>query len=261
MSLFHAFILGIVEGLTEFLPVSSTAHLILLSHLLKIPQTDFQKLFEVVIQSGAILAILFLYFQYLMVNKFLWIKIFFSFLPTAFIGMVFYKVIKNIFFDSVLLILFSLFFLGLVFILIEWIIKRKKITLKKNLKEMNLWEAFIIGLFQSVAIIPGVSRAGAVILTMFFLRFKRQEAAIYSFLLALPTIFSASIYDLSKSKELIFETNIFYLMVGFFTAFIFAWISVKWFINFLQKKTLTFFGYYRILLSILMFLIIQLAII
>lgn len=253
MNLLNVFILGIVEGLTEFLPVSSTAHLILTSYFLKIPQTEFQKLFEVVIQSGAILAVLFVYLKYLIKNKFLWVKIFLSFIPTAFVGLVFYEIIKDIFFNSLTIILFSLFLLGLFFIFTEMLIKKEKIILTKSLLEMNLWEALIIGLCQSFAIIPGVSRAGIVILTMLFLRFKRKESAIYSFLLALPTIFAASIYDLYKNRQLFFEANIFYLTMGFFTSFIFAWISIKWFIIFLQKKTLTPFGWYRIALALLIF--------
>ena len=261
MDLLDVFILGIVEGLTEFLPVSSTAHLILVSNFLKINQTEFQKLFEVVIQSGAIFAMLFLYLKYLIKNKFLWGKVFVSFIPTAFVGFVFYKIIKEIFFNSLTIILFSLFFLGLFFILTETLIKKEKIILQKSLVKMNLWEALIIGLCQSFAIIPGVSRAGIVILAMLFLRFKRKESAIYSFLLALPTIFVASIYDLYKNKGLIFEANIFYLTIGFFTSFIFALISVKWFLGFLQNKTLIFFGWYRIVVAVLIFLLIQLAII
>lgn len=253
MALFHAFILGVIEGLTEFLPVSSTAHLILVSFFLKIPQSEFLKLFEVVIQSGAILAVFFLYFRYLIKNKYLWVKIFVSFIPTAFFGIVFYKIIKNVFFNSLPIILFSLFFLGLVFILIEWLIKRKIIILKKELKAMNLWDALLIGLFQSLAIIPGISRAGAVMVAMLFLQFKRKEAAIYSFLLALPTIFAASFYDLYKNSQLILDANILNLMVGFFTSFIFAWISVNWFISFLKKRTLVFFGWYRIILALTIF--------
>lgn len=261
MTIFHSFILGLVEGLTEFLPISSTAHLILVSYLLKIPQDDFLKLFEVLIQSGAILAIFFLYVRYLLRNKFLWSNIITSFFPTVIVGFFSYKIIKNIFFSSINLILFSLFSLGLVFILTEFLISKKKLILKKELSQLNLRESLIIGLFQSLAVIPGVSRSGSVILIMIFLGYKRKDSAVYSFLLAIPTILAASIYDLYKNIDLIFDINISYLIIGFFTSFIFSVISVNWFVDFLQKKNLVLFGWYRIILAIFLFFLLRLVII
>lgn len=254
----ESFILGIIEGITEFLPISSTAHLILFSYLLKIPQTDFHKFFEVFIQIGAILAVIFNYFQLLLSNKNLIKKILISFIPTVLISLIFYKVIKNIFFESILLIIAMLIFIGIIFLIIELLIKKSKLRLEYKLDDLNYLQAFLIGIFQSFAIIPGVSRAGAVILGMLFLKFQREDAVLYSFLLAIPTIISAGIYDLYQSgfKELTFEIkNIIYLSIGFITSFIFALITIRWFINYLQKNDLTIFGYYRIIFG-LIFLII-----
>lgn len=254
MDLLNTIILGVVEGVTEFLPISSTAHLIITSKFLNIPQTSFQKLFEVFIQSGAIMAVLFLYFQDLKSDFKTLKNLFFSFLPTAVVGFFLYKVIKNIFFESISLISFSLFLVGAIFVIVEFFLKKKKLILEKKIKDINIFQALIIGLGQSLAVVPGVSRAGAVILTMLVLGYRREEAAKYSFLLSIPTIFIASFFDLYKSKDvLIFDFNqVKILVIGFFTAFIFALISVKWLIGFLKKNSLMIFGIYRITLAIIL---------
>ena len=255
MNLLNTIILGFVEGITEFLPISSTAHLIITSKLLNISQTNFQKLFEVFIQSGAIFSVLILYFNDLKNNLKLLKILFFSFLPTALIGFFLYKVIKNIFFESMGLIVFSLFFVGILFIIVEILVSKKKISLKKKIKDIDIFQALIIGLAQSLAIIPGVSRAGAVILSMLILGYRRDESAKYSFLLSIPTIFMASFYDLYKSKDILLTNlnQVGILLIGFFISFIFALISVKWLIGFLKKNSLIIFGIYRILLAIILF--------
>ena len=253
MDLLNTIVLGVVEGVTEFLPISSTAHLIITSKFLNIPQTSFHKLFEVFIQSGAIMAVLFLYFNDLKSNFKILKNLFFSFLPTAVVGFFLYKVIKNIFFESIRLISFSLFFVGVLFIVIEILVSKKKINLKKTIKDINIFYALVIGLVQSLAVVPGVSRAGAVIFIMLVLGYRREEAAKYSFLLSIPTIFMAAFFDLYKSKDIL-VTNLDHLgilFVGFFVSFISALISVKLFIGFLKKHSLIIFGIYRILLAII----------
>ena len=255
MNLLNTIILGFVEGITEFLPISSTAHLIIISKLLNISQTDFQKLFEVFIQSGAILSVVFLYFNQLKGNFKILKNLFFSFLPTALVGFFLYKVIKNVFFDSLNLIAFSLFFVGIFFIIIEILVNKKKIVLKKKIEEINIFHALIIGLAQSFAVIPGVSRAGVVILSMLILGYQRDQSAKYSFFLSIPTIFMASFYDLYKSKDILLTNlnQVGLLLIGFFISFIFALISVKWLLGFLKKNSLIIFGIYRILLAIILF--------
>ncbi len=256
MSFIDAIILGLVEGITEFLPISSTAHLILTTKILRIPQNDFIKMFEVVIQSGAILSVIFMFFSFLKDNFWLIKFLLISFLPTALIGFLFHRLIKSLFFESIYLIIFSLFFVGLLFIIFEKLVFKKK-TKFLEIKKINIFYAFLIGLGQSLAIVPGVSRAGAVILTMMILGFKREDSAKYSFLLAIPTIFVASVFDLYKSKEL-FLGNLNYLsllIIGFVISFITAYFSVKWLINYLKNNNLIIFGIYRILLAIIILII------
>jgi undecaprenyl-diphosphatase len=253
MDLLKTIVLGMVEGVTEFLPISSTAHLIITSKLLNIPQTDFQKLFEVFIQSGAILSVVFLYFNQLKSNFKILKNLFFSFLPTALVGFFLYKVIKNVFFESLIFIGVSLILVGIFFIIIEILVNKKKIVLKKKIEEINIFHALIIGLAQSLAVIPGVSRAGVVILSMLILGYQRDQSAKYSFFLSIPTIFMASFYDLYKSKDILLTNlnQLWILLIGFFVSFIFALISVKWLIGFLKKNSLVIFGIYRLIIGII----------
>lgn len=252
MNLIHVLILGLVEGITEFLPISSTAHLIITSKLLNIPQTEFQKFFEVFIQSGAILAVVFIYIQYLLKNKKLIKNIIISFIPTAVVGFLLHRVIKNYFFNSLRLIEMAMFGVGLLFIVFEFLVKKKKIVLKKSIGQLTIFQAASVGLAQALAVVPGVSRAGAVMLAMMGLGYKRDESAVYSFLLAMPTIFAASAFDLYQSKEILFSSanNISILAFGFLISFVFAYISVKWLINYLRKNSLIGFGVYRVLISL-----------
>lgn len=254
MTILQSIILGIVEGITEFLPVSSTAHLIIVSNFLKLPQTDFQKFFEVFIQSGAIFAVVILYFNFILKNKNLIGKLMISFFPTAIVGFLLYKIIKNVFFESFILIIIALVVVGLLFIFIECLIKTKKIKLQKNINNISTFEAILVGLVQSIAVIPGVSRSGIVMLFMMIRGYKRDQAAQYSFLLAAPTIFAASLYDLFKMRA-IFAASTQYLptlLIGFIVSFIVAYIVMKWFIKYLQNNTLFYFGIYRIGLAIIL---------
>jgi undecaprenyl-diphosphatase len=252
------FLLGIVEGITEFLPISSTAHLILFSYLFNIPQTEFHKFLEIFIQTGAILAVVFNYFKFVLKNKHLIPKLIASFIPTAIISLIFYKLIKNVFFESQILIILTLILGGIIFIIFELLINKKIIQLQNNLDNLSFFQALLIGIFQSLAIIPGVSRAGAVILGMLLLKFKRDDSVIYSFLLAVPTIISAGIYDLYKVGiyTISFDfTNLIYLIIGFVTSFIFALLTIKWLINYLKNNNFAIFGYYRIVLGLLFLII------
>src|SRR3989338_10784906 len=251
MDVLNAIILGLVEGVTEFLPISSTAHLIISSKLLNIPQTEFQKFFEVFIQSGAILAVIFIYWKVVLKNRRLVTNIILSFIPTAVVGLLLHKIIKNIFFESFTLIAVSLFIIGLFFIIFEFLLKKKVVKKTKKIIQMTVLQALLIGVGQSLAVVPGVSRAGAVILTMMILGFNREESALYSFVLAIPTLFAASAFDFLKTDpQIIFNgSNPIFLFVGLITAFFSALFAIKWFIKFLQKNSLTYFGVYRIILA------------
>lgn len=257
MNLFNALILGIVEGITEFLPISSTFHLLYTSLILGLYSSDFTKLFEVFIQSGAIIAIIILYWKKIFKNRNLSKKILISFLPTALVGFILYKFIKDTLFQNYSVMLMVFFLVGLIFILLEFLIKKKFIILSKKIEALSYKEAILIGLVQSLAIVPGVSRAGAVLVIMMLLRYKREDSVIYSFLLAVPTIFAASIYDLYKSRNLFIgqSSDIIYLFVGSVVSAIVAYIVVRWFLKYISKHSLTIFGIYRILLVIIMLVI------
>ncbi len=251
MNMLNAIILGLVEGVTEFLPISSTAHLIITSKLLNIPATEFQKFFEVFIQSGAILAVVFVYWKVILKNRNLTINIILSFIPTAIVGLLLHKIIKNIFFESFTLITVSLFAIGLFFIIFESLLKKKIIKTDKKIIQITILQALLIGVGQSLAIVPGVSRAGAVILTMMIMGFNREESALYSFVLAVPTLLAASAFDFIKTDpQLIFSgSNPLFLFIGLITSFFSALLAIKWFIKFLQKNSLAYFGVYRIILA------------
>lgn len=255
MNFFQSLILGIVEGATEYLPVSSTFHLIWTSKLLGIPTSDFMKAFEVIIQAGAILAVVVLYFSVVVKRLELVKKVVISFVPTAVVGLVLYRIIKNVFFESSLLQLSVFILFGFVFVLYERFGKGK---LSKSLQDITYKEAILIGLAQSLAVIPGVSRAGAVILFMMLLRVKRADAALYSFLLAVPTILAASGLDFIKLLPTLstVSSGVLLLAIGFITSFVSALFVVKWFIKYLQKNTLEVFGWYRVVLGLFIIVLI-----
>lgn len=253
MNLLQSIILGVVEGATEYLPISSTFHLIWTSKILSITQSDFQKAYEVIIQGGAILAVLVLYWQTLISNKKLLFTLLYSFVPTALIGLILYKVIKGSFFENYILQVIIFVLVGIFFLFFEKINTSQR--LKKLLSDLTYKDAVIIGLFQALAVFPGVSRAGAVIVGMILLGVKRDEAAKYSFLLAVPTLLAASALDFYKSYPTIVaqQANIGLLIAGFISAFISALFFVRWFIGYLQKHSLAIFGIYRITLALLLF--------
>lgn len=251
MEIWQAFLLGIVEGLTEFIPVSSTFHLIFASQFLNIENSNFLKFFEVFIQAGGVLAVLVLYAKELWADHSLAKKVIVSFIPTAIISFLFYSTIKNFFFETNWLMLAAFILVGAIFIIYEWQIKRKAVN-KKEITDINWSHSLLIGLGQSLAILPGVSRSGVVILAMMLLGYKRSQAAKYSFLLALPTICAAAGMDLFKIQldANISSQEVNLLIIGFITSFIVALIVLRWFISFLQKNTLTSFGIYRLIVGL-----------
>jgi len=258
MDYLNALILGIIEGLTEFLPISSTFHLIFFSKLLGISQTEFQKTFEIFIQTGAVLAIVILYFKTLITNKKLIINLIYSLIPTAILGFIFYGFIKSTLFDSYYLMIASLIIIGLIILILENLISKQKILLNKTIDRLTPIEALIIGLVQCLAFLPGVSRAGAVIIIMLILKYKRQDSALYSFLLAIPTIIGAGLLDLYQTNFVFSSSQLILLIIGFLTAGLTAFYSAKWLISYLQKHSLEIFAYYRIVLAILSLVVFKL---
>jgi undecaprenyl-diphosphatase len=249
MSFWTCLILGFIEGLTEFLPVSSTFHLLAAGRLLGVGAGEFVKLFDVVIQSGAILAVVLLYWKKLRTDFNLVKKTLAAFVPTAVLGVLAYRTIKEIFFESDLWMTGIFIAVGFVFLLFEGLVRRGRIRPERPLSDLTYKNAIIIGLAQCLAFFPGVSRAGAVILVMMLLGFRRDESAAFSFLIAIPTILAAGGYDLFKSRELLLNSISLLpvLAAGFIAAFAVAYVAVKWFIRYLEHHTLNLFGFYRLL--------------
>ncbi|MCL9819342.1 undecaprenyl-diphosphate phosphatase [Helicobacter colisuis] len=248
MDLIYAIVLGIVEGLTEFLPVSSTGHLILTSKLLGIQQDMFHKTFEVIIQLGSILAVIFVFWERLFKNSLeLWVKLAIGFLPAGILGFLLYDLIKILFAPittSIMLIVG-----GIAFIVIEIFYKEKEHH-TKEIAEISYKQSFLIGIFQALAMIPGTSRSGATIIGGLLLGCNRKVATEFSFLLALPTMIIASGYSAYKNYAVFNADNLLILAVGFVVAFLSALIAIKLFLGFVARFNFIPFGIYRIILGI-----------
>jgi undecaprenyl-diphosphatase len=259
--LIKAVVLGIVEGLTEFVPVSSTAHLLITSYLI-----DFQSVkngtFEIVIQLGAIMAICVVYHKKilsLLVNfkqknqQNLIINIALAFLPAAIIGLMFHGLIKKFLFSNFVIAL-TLIFGGILMIIIDRKERKSDVLEIENIKPKT---AFYIGLFQCLAMIPGFSRSGATIIGGLLVGLNRKVATEFSFFLAIPTIAAASFYDLIKNYSEIDFGGMQLILVGLVSSFISAILVIKWFINFVSKNNFIPFGIYRILIGLIILLFIS----
>lgn len=252
MSILQAVILGIIEGITEFLPISSTGHLILTSEILKISQTEFLKTFEIAIQLGAILSVVVLYWKSFL-NWEVLQRLIVALLPTAVVGFVFYKLVKDIFLQSEQIVLWSLLLGGILLILFElWHGEEEGAPLAEGhpLETLPYKKAVLIGLAQSIAIIPGVSRAAATILGGLFLGLKRKIIVEFSFLLAVPTMLGATGLDLVKSNTGFSSDQLTILFAGFATSFVVAILAIKFLLKFIQSHSFVPFGIYRILVAL-----------
>lgn len=255
MNYLNTIILSVVEGITEFLPISSTGHMILASDILKISQTTFVKDFEIIIQLGAILAIVFLYWKKIFKGKGAWIRILIAFIPTGVIGFLLFKIIKSFLLGNTYITLVALLVGGALLIILELVYKEKEHHIGE-IEKISYRNAFLIGTFQSLAVIPGVSRSAATIIAGLFLGTKRKAATEFSFLLAIPTMLAASALDLVKSNFSYSLNEYSILTVGFITAFIVAVITVKLFVKYVETHTFISFGIYRVVVAILFWLII-----
>ena len=253
MTIFDSLLLGAVEGITEFLPISSTGHLIVVSSFLGLEQTNAHKTFEVAIQLGSILAVLFLFAKRLLVDKMLWIKIIIAFLPTAIFGFLFYKTIKSLFGAESVAIM--LIIGGFIFLIVEYFRRNHDDKKDKTINDLTIKEALTIGLFQSLSMVPGTSRSGATMIGGLVAGLSRKSAAEFSFLLAIPTMFVATFYDLYKNRSEMIIDDYSLLAVGFVTAFVVAFFTVKAVMNFLTTHTFIVFGIYRIIFGIFLLII------
>lgn len=246
MTTFEVIILAIIEGLTEFLPVSSTGHLIIASSFMNIQSDDFHKAFEVIIQFGAVLAVLSLYLKKLLASRELIKKIIIAFLPAAFFGFLLKDIISQLM-ESPTVVAISLILGGFVFIKLDNFQRQPQ----KQFLEFTIPETLILGLWQCLALIPGVSRSGATLFGGLVLRLSRAEAVEVSFLLALPTIGAATAYKFLKIQQAITSEQIYFLTLGSIVSFIVALFAVKFFIHFVSRHGFKYFGYYRIILGVI----------
>ncbi len=254
MDLLGAFILGVIEGVSEFLPISSTGHLILATDFLGIEQSEFVKSFEIIIQFGAILSVVVLYWKSFLKIEILK-RLIIAFIPTGIIGLALYGVIKTYLLGSEQVVLWALFIGGAVLIIFELLYKEPQ-NLEPNTEAITYKQSFFVGLFQSVAIIPGVSRSAATIVGGLLLGLNRQTIVEFSFLLAVPTMLAATGLDVVKNASTFSFDQFGVLAVGFVTSFVVALLSIKFLLGFVRKHTFIPFGIYRIALAVLFWLVI-----
>lgn len=258
MTQLHAVILGIVEGVTEFLPISSTAHLVLGVQALGIEQTDFAKTFEIAIQAGAIAAVLALYGKRLCTDRQMLLRVLYAFVPTAVIGLLLYKTVKDVLLDSdgLPIMLWALAVGGAALIVFE-LLHREKPGRPAGVASISPRNAVLIGMFQALAIVPGVSRAAATIIGGLLLGIPRRTIVEFSFLLAVPTVAAATVLDLSKSGASFTFSEWRLLAIGTLTSFVTAIIVIRWFLRFVERHSFIVFGIERIVMAVAAFLLLR----
>jgi undecaprenyl-diphosphatase len=253
MSIFIAVILGIVEGLTEFLPVSSTGHLILVSSLLGLSATAFQSSFEIAIQLGAIMAVVVVFAKRIWQHPRVLIPVAAAFVPTAIVGFAFYSVIKTYLLSNPSIVIWSLAIGGLIMLISEVVHQQttyKSVqTTEYGMETPTIKQAVIIGLCQALAVIPGVSRSAATIVGGMALKIPRTTIVEFSFLLAIPTMAAATGYDLLKTGATFTGAEWGYLVVGALTAFIVALATVKWLLGYVKNNNFMPFAAYRFFIA------------
>lgn len=244
MGILDSILLGIIEGITEFLPISSTGHLIIASEFLNIDQNNVTKAYEVIIQFAAILAVVLNYSEKFSPKKIeLWKKLTLAFIPIGVVGFIFSSQIKAMFDIKIVAIMFIIG--GIVFLIVERFYKETEDHID-DVEKVSYKQALYIGLAQIFALIPGTSRAGSTIIGAMLVKLNRKAAAEFSFLLAFPVMCATTGYDLLKHYKDFTDANFIVLAVGFVTAFVVAYITIKLFLKFLEKFTFVAFGIYRI---------------
>jgi undecaprenyl-diphosphatase len=248
VDIFDAVLLGILEGLTEFLPVSSTGHLTLAAHLLKLDtQSAFVKSFLVIVQLGAILAVLALYAHRFLRDFEVWKRVIAAFIPTGILGLALADLLERILGND-LVVVINLVGVGILLLFVDrWLAGRERYN---DINEVPLLRSSAVGLFQSIALIPGVSRSAATIIGGMLLGLNRRAAAEFSFMLAVPTMLAATGLQLIRHSEQFAGANWSILLTGFFTAFVVALLTVRWLLNFVSRNTFVPFGIYRIVVGL-----------
>lgn len=259
MNLFESVVLAIVEGVTEFLPISSTGHMIITSSLMGIANDDFTRTFTVAIQLGAILSVVVLYFKQFFQSINFYFKLLVGFIPAVIFGLLFDDYIDSLL-GNVLVVAYTLLVGGVILIFLEDILKHNRT--EDSIDDITYPKAFKVGLFQCLAMIPGVSRSAATIIGGMTQNLSRKTAAEFSFFLALPTMFGATVLKIYKFSKAMKEKGISFsddeklmLVVGNIVAFIVAMIAIKAFITYLTKHGFKVFGYYRIIVGLMIIIL------
>ncbi|TRX37745.1 undecaprenyl-diphosphate phosphatase [Flavobacterium restrictum] len=258
MNTLQAIILAIIEGITEFLPVSSTGHMIIASSFFGIAHDDFTKLFTIVIQLGAILSVVVLYFKRFFQSFDFYFKLLVAFIPAVVFGLLFSKKIDALL-ESPVTVAVSLLVGGIILLKVDdWFSPSQTVPTTELKENITYIQAFKIGLFQCLAMVPGVSRSGASIVGGMSQGLSRTSAAEFSFFLAVPTMLGATAkkcYDYYKDGFVLSHDQINYLIIGNVVAFVVALLAIKTFIGFLTKNGFKMFGYYRIITGIVLLVI------
>ncbi len=245
MDIFQSIIIGVIEGFTEFLPISSTGHMIVAAKFLGLPQSDAIKAYEVIIQFAAILAVIVIYKDKLnFKHKELWSKVLVAFFPLLIVGYILKDFVKSLFDPTLVAVMFIVG--GVAFLIIEYFYDEKKVRVK-SVEEFSYKDAILTGLFQLLSLIPGTSRAGSTIAGDLIIGISRKAAAEFSFLLAIPVMGAVSSYDLLKHYKELMQGDVTAYIVGFVVAFVVAYITIKLFLSFISKFSFVPFGIYRIL--------------
>jgi len=250
LDIIQAIIIGIIEGFTEFLPISSTGHMIVASQFLGIEESALVKAYEVIIQFAAILAVMLIYREKITFKKVdLWMKIFVAFLPLAIVGFIFKDVIKTLF--NVQTVAWMFIIGGIIFLVLEYFYEEKEYHIN-NVEKVSYKQAWWVGFAQIFSLIPGTSRAGATIVGGLLVHMDRKTSAEFSFLLAIPVMAAVSGYDLLKHYQDFADANWSAFVIGFVVAFLVAYVTIKLFLAFIQRFTFVAFGIYRIVFGIIL---------
>lgn len=256
---FHLILISIIEGLTEFLPISSTGHLIIAGHLMNIDLADpYIKFYLLFIQLGALLAGVALFSKRILTDKKTFLNVLVSFIPTAILGFVLYKLFKHLLEGNMILLAIMLILGGIIFMYLEKVFMKKHLNTNGEFgkEDISLKDAAVIGIAQAVAMVPGVSRSGATIIAGILRGIKKATIIEYTFLLALPTLGAAVLYDIYKSKEVFAQIGSYQdLIMGFTVAFVVGVATLRTLKKYLPKISLTHFGWYRIALGIIVILV------
>ena len=254
MDIFQAIIIGIIEGFTEFLPISSTGHMIVASEFLGVSQDALTKAYEVIIQFAAIMAVMLIYKEKITFKKIdLWQKLFVAFLPLAIVGFIFKDQVKALFTIEIVAWMFIIG--GLVFLLVEYFYEEKKAHVT-HVEKVNYKQALWVGIAQIFSLIPGTSRSGATIIGGLLVGLDRKTSMEFSFLLAIPVMAAVTGYDLLKHYQDFADANWGAFVAGFIAAFIVAYLTIKLFLAFIQRFTFVAFGIYRIIFGVVLLMMI-----